>query len=412
VKLAYVSPLPPERSGIADYSALLLPELERRVEVIRVGRGGSIPRGADAVLYHVGNDAEHHGWIVDALRARPGLVVLHDFVLHHLVAGMTIARGNGRAYLEAMEREHGIEGRMLAHGVLDQRLPMLWERAPERFPLNGGVLSAATGLLVHSRYVERRARERGFAGPVWRVPHPAWPVPAELPDSGLPRRGSPTVVSLGNLNPSKRIPQLLQAFARLRLDFPDALLVLAGAPAPRFSLDSRLDRLGLRDGSVVRFDYVDEPRLWALVCAADVVVSLRHPTMGETSGIALRALSAGRPLVVSDVGWFAELPGSAAARVPVDEWEVDTLAAVLGRLAADAPLREAMGRAGRAYAEREHAVARAAEAYAAAVEEAAGGDAVRDAVLADVARAAAEAGFDPQGAETAELAALLRQTGI
>ena len=105
MKVAYYSPLSPERSGIADYSALLLPALERRIEVSIARRGGRRPpRGADLALYHVGNDPEHHWWIVEALRKRPGVVVLHDFVLHHLIAGMTLGRRHSSGYLDAMQR--------------------------------------------------------------------------------------------------------------------------------------------------------------------------------------------------------------------------------------------------------------------------------------------------------------------
>ena len=103
MKVAYYSPLPPERSGIADYSAALLPALERRVDVA-VARPKRRPKRVDVSLYHIGNDAEAHGWIVEALRGRPGPVVLHDFVLHHLVAGLTVARGDNEAYLDAMYR--------------------------------------------------------------------------------------------------------------------------------------------------------------------------------------------------------------------------------------------------------------------------------------------------------------------
>jgi glycosyltransferase involved in cell wall biosynthesis len=412
LRVAYFSPLPPERTGIADYSALLLPALSRLMDVVPVGRGKRGPRGVDLLLYHVGNDAGAHEWIVETLRRDPGVVVMHDFVLHHLVAGMTIARGDGRAYLAAMEREHGVVGRLLGHGVLDQRIPMLWERDPDQFPLCGEVLGLATGLIVHSAYVERRARELGFAGPIWRVPHPAWPAPDSPGDPALHGTGSPTIVSLGNLNPTKRIAQLLQAFARLRVSFPEALLVLAGTAAPRFRLDSRLDRLGLLDGSVLRLDYVDEARLWSLIGAADICVSLRWPTMGETSGVAIRTLSLGRPLVVSDVGWFSELPDAVAAKVQVDEWEVDTLVALLELLAGDADLRRSMGEAARLYAQREHSLARAAELYAAALEEAAGGASVRDAVLVEIATAARDAGLGPDSPETAELAARLREVGL
>ena len=171
MKVAYYSPLPPERSGIADYSALLLPELERRIEVAVVRRPGRrVPRGTDLALYHVGNDPEHHWWIVEALRKRPGVVVLHDFVLHHLVAGMTLGRKNSEGYLDAMQREAGPVGRMLAHGVVDGLLPPVWERRAHEYPLTGEVLRYATGAIVHSEYVERRVREHGFAEPVLADP--------------------------------------------------------------------------------------------------------------------------------------------------------------------------------------------------------------------------------------------------
>ncbi|HZT44810.1 MAG TPA: hypothetical protein VFA24_01415, partial [Gaiellaceae bacterium] len=78
MRVAYYSPLPPSRSGIADYSALLLPELAKRLDVAvaRPGRFRRTPK-ADVALYHVGNDPAEHGWIVDALQKRPGVVVLH-----------------------------------------------------------------------------------------------------------------------------------------------------------------------------------------------------------------------------------------------------------------------------------------------------------------------------------------------
>ena len=125
-------------------------------------------------LYHVGNDPGSHGWIVEALRREPGVVVLHDFVLHHLVAGMTLARKDGKGYLAAMERDAGLAGRLLGLGVIDGCIPPLWEVRPEDFPLCGEVLDLATGVIVHSRYVEERVRERrlqraGLAGPAPRV---------------------------------------------------------------------------------------------------------------------------------------------------------------------------------------------------------------------------------------------------
>jgi glycosyltransferase involved in cell wall biosynthesis len=403
VRVAYYSPLPPERSGIADYSALLLPALRRRLDVDVVRRGRTRPVAADVALYHVGNDPESHGWIVDALDRRAGVVVLHDFVLHHLVAGLTLGRKDGRAYLMAMEREGGIPGRLLAHGVLEGRVPPPWETRPDEFPLAGSVLGHATGLIVHSHYVEDRARALGFRGSIWRIPHPAWPTPDVVPER---IEGRPLFGCFGHLNASKRIPQLLEAFALVRRRHPQAKLLLVGPASPRF------DTRRFRGDGVERIDYVPEDRLWSLMAACDACVMLRAPTMGETSGSAIRALSLGRPLVVSDIGWFAELPDDVALKVPMGDDEVPALAASLELLAASEATQRTMSDAARAYVTREHDLDRVAERYASALEEAAGGPIVADKVVDDIARAAAEVGVEPGTPFATELAGRLDELGL
>lgn len=149
MRVAYYSPLPPDPSGIADYSAHLLPALEQRIEVKVARRRRRPPRGCDVALYHIGNNPDAHDWIVEEFRKRPGLVVLHDVVLHHLVAGMTLARGRPGDYLDAMQQESGVVGRLLAHGVLDGLLQPLWEDRAADFPLTLWVVAPATGIIVH-----------------------------------------------------------------------------------------------------------------------------------------------------------------------------------------------------------------------------------------------------------------------
>ena len=410
MRVAYFSPMPPEKTGIADYSALLLPALRERVDVEVVRRGAKKPpRGSDVALYQVGNNPDAHAWIVDALRRNPGVVVLHDFVVHHLVAGMTIGRRDGHGYLDAMEAEHGVVGRLLAHGVLDKRIPPLWESRPEDFPLATFVLRHATRVIVHSRYVRDLVRATGFEGGISVIPHPAWPVPAVEPErvaDGL------VVGCFGIVNQSKRIPELLQAVARVRSAHPGVTLLLVGPTAPGFELDRRLQRLGLEGDGIVREGWIDEARLWALMAGSDVLVNLRHPTMGETSGSVIRGLSLAKPLVVSDVGWFAELPGDAVLKVPPDEDEVVTLAAALELLVTRADVRRRMGEAASSLARSEHGLARVADLYAATLELAAGGGAVDDAVLGEVSRAAADVGIAPGSAEATEIARRLAEVEL
>ena len=315
MKVAYFSPMPPERSGIADYSALLLPELRRRIDVDVVRRGSK--RGArDADVGSTTSATTPTPTAGSSTRCagRPGVVVLHDFVLHHLVAGLTIGRRDGHGYLDAMEREGGVVGRLLGHGVLDKRIPPLWENRPEDFHLAGEVLDLATGLIVHSRYVRDRARGAGYRGrsgrsPIRRGRHPA----SRRSASTAGRSSGPSATST---------PQARSAAAR-------GIRRVRGAhPGARSSRRRDIARVRSRPASaaarsrlrgLMREDFVGEERLWALMAACDVVVSLRAPTMGETSGTAIRALTLGKPLVVSDVGWFGELPAAVALKVSVDD---------------------------------------------------------------------------------------------
>jgi glycosyltransferase involved in cell wall biosynthesis len=203
---------------------------------------------------------------------------------------------------------------------------------------------------------------------------------------------------------NKRIPQLLEGFASFRRERPGARLLLVGGAGERFDIGRRLERLGLTEG-VERMDYVPEERMWSLMAACDVLVNLRYPTMGETSGSVIRALALGQPLLVSDVGWFSELPDDAVLKVPVDDYEVATIEAALGVAAEHGAT---LGAAARAYVEREHALPAVADAYVRALEAAAGGDAVNDAVLLRIAEAAAEVGIEDASA----LARAARESGI
>ena len=364
MRVAYYSPMPPERSGIADYSALLVPALRKRIDVDVAQRDATA--SGEVALYHVGNDPEVHGWILERLRLRPGVVVLHDLVLHHLVVSLTLGRKNPKAYLAALERDGGIAARLLGLGVIDGCIPPLWEVRPQDFPLCGEVLDLATGVVVHSRYVEERLRERGYEGPLWRIPMAAWPSP---PAEVAAVEGSPLLGAFGHMNASKRVPQLLRAFARYRDAHPGARLLLAGSADPSLELAWRIEQAGLAD-AVVREDYVTEERLWALLRSVDAAVALRAPTMGETSAVVIRALSVGTPVVVSDVGWFSELPDDVALKAAPDEHEVETLVAALETLSTPG-VREAMGVRARELAESEHDLERVADLYAAALEEAA-----------------------------------------
>jgi glycosyltransferase involved in cell wall biosynthesis len=233
---------------------------------------------------------------------------------------------------------------------------------------------------------------------------PVWPAPPAEPAEV---DGEPVIGSFGFLNANKRIPQLLEAFAVVRARHPRGRLLLVGPEAPGLELERRIEALGLED-AVERHGYVAEERFWSLIAACDVAVSLRWPTMGETSAGAIRVLSLATPLIVSDVDAYGELPDGVVLKVAPDEREVESLAASLLLLADDPVRREAFSSAARDYAASEHGLDRAADLYVRAFEEAAGGPAVREQLLREVARSAADVGLE----DAERIGSALREVGL
>src|SRR5579862_8735598 len=108
MRVAFFSPMPPAGSGIADYSDALLPSLSRLVDVQVFSGADPNFRAADfdLALYQIGNNPSH-GFVYDAALRHPGVVVMHESNLHHLMADITIRRGDWPGYLREAEYNGG-----------------------------------------------------------------------------------------------------------------------------------------------------------------------------------------------------------------------------------------------------------------------------------------------------------------
>jgi glycosyltransferase involved in cell wall biosynthesis len=292
------------------------------------------------------------------------VVVLHDYVLHHLMLWHAVNRRKDvRLYRRAMAERYGAAG----EGVAAQMERGQLTDAVFDFPLVEGVIQHATGLIGHSRYVVERAQAvrpdlRAAVVPMG-VPLPPPPdrVAARLA-LGLPA-AAPIWASFGHINPYKRVEQALRAFARFRLEYPAARYILVGSVSPNYDVRGLVQRLGLNDAVQIT-GYVTAVDFGHYVAAADLCFNGRYPSAGETSASLLRLLGAGRAVLVSDIATFSELPGDVVAHVPLGDAEESIILAYAQRLAADETLRSALESNARAYVAREHTLAGAAAGYA------------------------------------------------
>ena len=163
--------MPPSKSGIADYSDALVAALQdySAVRVYASGADAFDPTSADIAVYHIGNNPWHDFCYETALR-HPGVVVMHEANLHHLIADLTIKRGDWEAYLNECELNGGDAARAFAERVRRQEIGPDYDG----LPMTRRLLQAARGLVVHSQFVANQMRQQGFAGPISIIPHGAW----------------------------------------------------------------------------------------------------------------------------------------------------------------------------------------------------------------------------------------------
>lgn len=395
-RLAYISPMPPQRSGISTYSLALLPHLARHFSIDVVTESawdGPPPEGVlsvltplqfasrahhyDHVLYHLGNSSAHLE-IMRLLGAFPGVVVLHDFFLGHVVCSPESDEWLGGSCLQRLYASHGYQA-CLAYEASQQCGDdhVIWA-----YPCNLPLLQQADGVIVHSREALRLAES--FYGPTaaefWTlIPHLKQEVLPEPTDRSDQRarldlaEDSLVICTFGFLGVAKRSLLLLEAFLASTLaSDPRCALVFAGSAGSDQRLLNRMRRAIRRaraEGGLlaeVRITgWIDTADYLGYLAAADLAVQLRSSSRGETSGTVLDCLAGGVPLIVNEHGSLREIPEGCALRLS-EACDTTELARALESLARDPERRRRLVERGRReIAERhrpDHCAARYAEA--------------------------------------------------
>ena len=319
MKIALLTPLPPTRSGVAHYSSLLLPALAKRAVVRAFDSLDGYRRSEfDAVFYQLGNNPHHEPMYAEAMR-EPGVIVLHDLVLHHLVVEMTLARGDVDGYVAAMQANHGPAGAAWARG---RAAGMHTEMANFLMPASIDIARRSKAVIVHNDYARERLQSFGVDTPIHVVPHPYIPETRMFDRSSLRASlgftpDTRVIGFFGFLTSAKRAEVVLEAFRIARSSDPRLALLIVGEPAPN------IDVSALQCEGVVTTGYVADDDFPSYYAVADRFVNLRYPSAGETSGTLIRAFDAGKPVAVSNYAQFAELPADCVFKVPLGDGEVE-----------------------------------------------------------------------------------------
>ncbi|HET7707172.1 MAG TPA: glycosyltransferase family 4 protein [Thermoanaerobaculia bacterium] len=323
MKAALLSPLPPTRSGVAHYASMLVPALQGRVDVTAFGSLDGYRRDDfDVAIYQLGNNP-HHAFVYAEAMERPGVAVLHDVVLHHLIVEMTLARGDVEGYVDALRASHGEAGAAWARG---RAAGLHSEMGNFLLPGSIEVARRSRAVIVHNGWAADLLRSLGVETPIHVVPHPY--EPDTVHHEPLPVRTllgitpDDRVIGLfGFLTSAKRGEVVVEAFRRARERNAHLRLLVVGEPAPNIDLTS------IQGEGVIVTGYVSDDDFGRYYAAADRLVNLRYPSAGESSGTLIRAFAAGKPVAVSDYAQFAEYPDDCVVRIAFGEREVEDLTA-------------------------------------------------------------------------------------
>jgi glycosyltransferase involved in cell wall biosynthesis len=354
MRIAWFSPLPPERSGIAAYSAELLAQLVGQFQIDPysehaahdfVWRSRRSPY--DLVVYHLGN-APCHDYMWAYLARYPGLAVLHDARLHHARARCLLGRNRIAEYRDEFRYDHpGTDPAVTQYAIEGLGGPVcyLW-------PMVRVIAETARLVAVHSPWVAAELRERFPSAHVETV---RMGVPAIPPTADAMRMrerlGFPAdavvFAAFGKITTEKRISSILAGLDALAREGRPAYAMFVGDAEGYGALPQEIAARGLT-AKVRVTGHVADASIGDYLAAADVCLCLRWPTALETSASWLRCLAAGRPTVITDLAHLVDVPDRIVARVnPIDE--ASSLLDTMRRLIAEPSWRVELGRAGHAH---------------------------------------------------------------
>jgi glycosyltransferase involved in cell wall biosynthesis len=358
-KIAWLSPLPPQRSGIAYYSYSLikalkphldidlyydteLPALELRNEfdVYPIHLFPERREAYDEVIYHLGNHSGFHKTIYQLAWKYPGTIVLHDYNLSAVMHDAFYLQADWQLYEQALvdsngERDH--------HGLLGL-VPQL-RRNVNGLPMSHAVVNKSRKVIVHHQWLKHQFNNNDHIDVIPLFGEisfsPTLEQIARFREKFSIKDTHFLISCLGFVNRNK-LPELQVKVVKklLAQGFPVHLL-FAGETSPEVrALQEEVEASEFRK-YITFAGYLDETDYLSALFAADVVINLRNPSMGEGSLTLVHALAAAKPTIISDANQYTEFPDKVCWKLTHDENEAELLCDYLTVLLSNKNVRAA-----------------------------------------------------------------------
>ena len=373
--MLYASPFPPKKSGISDYSVALVKALskiyditlysdnyiieEESLNVFPVLRHGYDDIDFDSFdyrIYNIGNHPGFHGYIYEAAIKHPGMVILHDYMLYFLFTGYYQKQNDLYSKLYSA---NDINSFLTVKRAVKKNGPDLLKQTELTFSLslNKELLSSGNKIMVHSEYARNKVLSTGFieedrVRKINLLAHidtssDYYISKEELYSKYNISTDAFVISSLGYIAPTKLNREICEAVKNISNDSNKKLCyVMAG--------DGDYVDDELESGRIIKTGYADEKEFNSFIKYSDLIVNLRYPSVGETSGAMIRILQLGKACIINNIGWFAEIPDECAVKIGTDNLKAD-IESSIKMLSEDEKKRQSLGENAALYIEKEFA---------------------------------------------------------
>ena len=356
MKVAMVTPLPPQHTGIADYVSDLIIGLKNngfkidlfsnaginsyedmnvyQIEAI----DSSVLNDYDLIIYQMGNNIDFHLYMVELIKKYRGIIHLHDMVLHSVFGWVNFnGKGNKSHYYNTIKKWYGPNIEKLTEEMLEANILPWDSKLVIDIPLFEEFIQYADACIVHSDFVKEKIELVFPDLDVYRIDQ------LYNMDIVASKKINSEIVKFaifGGVEPQKKVDVILKVFTEIKKMNHDAnfLLTIVGGinDQAKYELDLLIkDQL---EGHVKITGRVNEKEFMEYFLDTDILIALRYPTMGETSAVVMRAMQLGIPCIVNDIGWYSELPEH-IMKIPVDNMEAELESTILEILHDDKRLK-------------------------------------------------------------------------
>lgn len=364
--IAFITPWPPQLSGIAEYTYDLVRALNSLnqfqitiitscpkplpltgVHIVCCRDENKLPNLVefDLLIHQIGNNPMHilNYWVLKKYR---GVVQLHDLDVSDLVRHIAISNGKAGGlyrsirnlyipeflsrflrrlygpgffyktlrglgvpsnFNDILQKWHGDNAVAIENNLKKNNNVNHLKNAEMSYPLFEELLQYADSVIVHSKFAQNKIQQK--------FPHLLVTqfTLLHLMENNDTQISSDKIKigSFGFSDQYKHTQIIIKSFAEL-LQFcdvnhkPKPMLILAG-PSDFKKESQLLNELQMADHTQL-ISYPSLTEFNALMREMNLVIQLRYPTRGETSGPVTKALQLGIPIIVSNNGWYQELP--------------------------------------------------------------------------------------------------------